>query len=197
MKKGILNNLKFMESNVNNNFVDKLKKDTLLQIHKNKIINGTLLSKAIQNCLMEKIAFLNKNFKHIQHTPKLKIILVGNRLDSKLYVENKLKMCKVIGIKGELKNFPENIEKEEIIEEINKSNEDNTINGIIVQLPLPNSLNLSRTEILSKVHLNKDVDGLNPLNQGKVLQMSISDCLIPPTAMGVLEMLRLVFDSFS
>jgi 5,10-methylene-tetrahydrofolate dehydrogenase/methenyl tetrahydrofolate cyclohydrolase len=125
------------------------------------------------------------------HPPKLKVILVGDRPDSKLYVENKLKMCKTIGVEGELILFNSKTSKEEILEEIEKSNEDDSIHGIIVQLPLPDELNSSRTEILASVDLRKDVDGLNPLNQGKILQMDLSQCLIPPTAMGVLELLRL------
>jgi methylenetetrahydrofolate dehydrogenase (NADP+)/methenyltetrahydrofolate cyclohydrolase len=178
-----------------------------------KILNGNLLSQAIEYSITVKLNKLNKilnnkrnftiptdrniinqNYENYFPPPKLKIILVGDRPDSKLYVENKLKMCKSIGIEGDLKLFLETSEKEEILEEIQKSNEDDNIHGIIVQLPLPDKIMPNRTEILSKVDLGKDVDGLNPLNQGKILQMNFSECLLPPTAMGVLELLRLAKD---
>lgn len=157
-----------------------------------KILNGINLSTIIQNSMKNKLDFFytlesGKNY----HRPKLKVILVGERLDSKLYVENKIKMCKNLGILSELKTFPNNTSIELILKEIENSNIDETVHGIIVQLPLPNELSRFRTEILSKVDLRKDVDGLNPLNQGKVLQMNICQCLLPPTSMGVLELLRL------
>lgn len=168
--------------------------NTLKEKYKNKIINGALLSAEIQSTLTKKMSTYNFNSLKSISPPKLKVILVGDKMDSKIYVENKLKMCKTIGIEGELVHFPNNTQKSKILDEIQNSNEDKSIHGIIVQLPLPENLNLSRTEILSKVDLNKDVDGLNPLNQGKILQMNLSECLLPPTAMGVLELLRLAID---
>lgn len=187
MKNKIIKHLKHME---NFHKYDHTK-------YKEKILNGSKLSGLIETKLSEKLSkinFLIESNKLNIPPPKLKIILVGERLDSKLYVENKLKKCKTIGMSGEIKVFPEEVNKEELLNEIEISNLDTSIHGIIVQLPLPDKLSSSRTEILSKVDLEKDVDGLNPLNQGKILQMNIYDCLIPPTAMGVLELLRLAID---
>jgi methylenetetrahydrofolate dehydrogenase (NADP+)/methenyltetrahydrofolate cyclohydrolase len=172
----------------------KLKEMLTNADYKDKILNGTLLASAIQDSIKKKLETFYQLAKdnHYQiNPPKLKVILIGDRMDSKVYVENKLKMCKNIGVLGELKVFPEKTGKEQILGEIQNSNEDESVHGIIVQLPLPNNLLLCRTEILSKVDLRKDVDGLNPLNQGKILQMNLSQCLLPPTAMGVLELLRL------
>jgi methylenetetrahydrofolate dehydrogenase (NADP+)/methenyltetrahydrofolate cyclohydrolase len=163
-----------------------------LNINHKKILNGATLSQAIVSILKEKLSRVQNTPEYSKIIcPKLKVILIGGRQDSKIYVENKMKMCGLIGVGSEVKTFSEDSNKEEILNEIDKSNLDPHIHGIIVQLPLPSSLNQHRTEILSRVELNKDVDGLNPLNQGKILQMNISDCLIPPTAMGVLEILRL------
>jgi methylenetetrahydrofolate dehydrogenase (NADP+)/methenyltetrahydrofolate cyclohydrolase len=156
-----------------------------------KILSGVQLSKAIRNCLKNKISEIKANNPNICN-PKLKIILVGERSDSKLYIQNKLKLCKDVGIEGDLKTYPEDIEKQVILDEIDNSNKDSKCHGIIVQLPLPEKIN--KTDILSHIDINKDVDGLNPLNQGKILQMKISECLMPPTAMGVLEMLRLALE---
>lgn len=187
MKNKIFKHLKHME---NLNKYDLLK-------YKSKILNGSKLCSVIENKLAEKLSRINTLIQSKElnvSPPKLKIILVGDKLDSKIYVKNKIKKCKLIGMSSELKNFSDNVSKQEILEEIEKSNLDQSIHGIIVQLPLTDNLTSSRTEILSKVDLQKDVDGLNPLNQGRILQMKMCDCLIPPTALGVLELLRLAID---
>ena len=93
-----------------------------------KILNGQLLSQVIQHSITEKLKNfknkLNENniylYEDIIPPPKLKVILVGDRMDSKVYVENKLKMCDMIGMEGELKVFPNSAEKEEILEEEDK-----------------------------------------------------------------------------
>jgi 5,10-methylene-tetrahydrofolate dehydrogenase/methenyl tetrahydrofolate cyclohydrolase len=159
MKTKILNKLKVKEMLINAEY-------------KEKILNGTLLASAIQDSIKKKLETfyrLSKDNQYEINPPKLKVILIGDRMDSKVYVENKLKMCNNLGVLGELKVFPEKTSKEQILGEIEKSNEDDSVHGIIVQLPLPNNLLLCRTEILSKVDLRKDVDGLNPLNQVKIL----------------------------
>jgi methylenetetrahydrofolate dehydrogenase (NADP+) / methenyltetrahydrofolate cyclohydrolase len=224
MKKKIarkLNIIEMMNSGKNMNITNPLLSDYQ---YKEKIINGAMLSKIIQESIKEKMSLLkfdktniienfqnfdekekfsknkinnfptNKSHPNPLFPPKLKVILVGDRPDSKLYVENKLKMCKLIGVESQLVHFPSNTTKSEILEEIENSNKDDSVHGIIIQLPLPEDLNNYRTEILSSVDLRKDVDGLNPLNQGKILQMGLSECLLPPTAMGVLELLRLAIN---
>jgi 5,10-methylene-tetrahydrofolate dehydrogenase/methenyl tetrahydrofolate cyclohydrolase len=160
-------------------------------LFKDKILSGIPLAKAIQQGLMYKIQGVKNKYPDICN-PKLKIILVGERKDSKLYIEKKIQLCKDIGIEGDLKSYPDDVDKSELLEEIVISNKDQKVHGIIVQLPLPN--HLDKTEILSSIDIDKDVDGLNPLNQGKILQMKISQCLLPPTAMSVLEMLRLALE---
>ncbi len=156
----------------------------------NKILNGTILSQTIRADLKERVNLIISKYK-ILHKPKLKIILIGDRKDSRIYVENKIKTCKYIGVESELKHFGENVCLEKILSEINYSNSDPNIHGIIIQLPVPLELEAYKTDILSKVIIEKDVDGLNPLNQGKILQMNLTKTLVPPTAMGVLELVRL------
>ena len=155
-----------------------------------KILNGTLLSKAIKEDLKSRLELMQKKYS-ITDKPKLKIILIGNRNDSRVYVHSKIKVCKYIGLESELKKFDENVKFETIIDEIEISNSDKNIHGIIVQLPIPLQLEPYKTDILSKVQLDKDVDGLNPIHQGRILQMKLNKSLVPPTAMGVLELLRL------
>jgi len=158
--------------------------------YSNKILNGSVLSQTIKEDLKERVSLIMSKYKIIQK-PKLKIILIGERKDSRIYVENKIKACKYIGVDSELKKFNESVSLETIKDELSYSNSDPNTHGIIVQLPVSTHLEAYKTEILSKVAIEKDVDGLNPLNQGRILQMNLTKTLVPPTAMGVLELLRL------
>lgn len=169
-------------------------------LYSKNILSGKQLSKNIEMMLIKRMnkikqlcdennLLLDISDKKFISLPKLKIIHIGDRKDSQLYIDNKLKLCSKIGMLGEVVNF-KTASKEELLKEIEISNNDKDIHGIIVQLPIPNS-NIPVSEILSKISIEKDVDGLNPLNMGIMMQSSLNDCLIPPTAMGVLEMLRL------
>lgn len=166
------------------------KLDKTSDLYSNKILNGTILSHTIKEDLKERLALIMSKYKII-HKPKLKIILIGDRKDSHIYVENKIKACKYIGVESEVKRFHSSVNKETIEDEVKYSNTDVNTHGIIVQLPLPLELEAFKTDILSSVAIEKDVDGLNPLNQGNILQMSLTKTLVPPTAVGVLELLRL------
>lgn len=158
-----------------------------------KVLSGIPLSAAIQSILKEKIGKIQAN-KSIDklYPPKLKVILIGSRKDSRLYVDNKLKLCDQIGVVSELSSYPDDTLVEDVLYDIDKANNDPSVHGILIQLPLPSHLPV--TQILNSVKVEKDVDGLHPLSQGKMLQMSLNQCLIPPTAMGVLELLRLAVD---
>jgi 5,10-methylene-tetrahydrofolate dehydrogenase/methenyl tetrahydrofolate cyclohydrolase len=171
----------------------KLIKSKQMENHpfKEKILSGVQLSNIMQNLLAEKIIDIKKNYNNLT-PPKLKIIQVGDRSDSTLYIKNKLKLCNSIGIEGELKLFKDDVSKEVLLEEIENSNNDININGIIIQLPLPK--HLEKTEIVSKIDINKDVDGLHPTNLGNLLQLDIDDVLVSPTTMGVVELLRLAIE---
>ena len=155
-----------------------------------KILNGSILAQTIKEDLKQRLSLIISKYKLTQK-PKLKIILIGERKDSRIYVENKIKACKYIGVDSELKIFSESVSLETIKDEVSYSNSDANTHGIIVQLPVPAALEAYKTEILSKVAIEKDVDGLNPLNQGRILQMNLTKTLVPPTAVGVLELLRL------
>jgi 5,10-methylene-tetrahydrofolate dehydrogenase/methenyl tetrahydrofolate cyclohydrolase len=158
--------------------------------YSNKILNGSILAQTIKEDLKQRLSLIMSKYK-ITQKPKLKIILIGERKDSRIYVENKVKACKYIGVDSELKIFNESVSLETIKDEVSYSNSDPDTHGIIVQLPVPLGLEAFKTEILSNVAIEKDVDGLNPLNQGRILQMNLTKTLVPPTAVGVLELLRL------
>ena len=147
-----------------------------------QLIDGKKLAKKIREELKEEVEELNK--KGI--VPKLAVIMVGNDKASSVYVKNKSKACDEIGIKYEEFLKDENITQEELIGLIQKLNNRKDINGILLQSPIPKKLDIR--EAFNCIDDNKDVDGFNPVNVGK---LSIGeDCFISCTPYGVIKMLE-------
>jgi len=119
---------------------------------------------------------------------KLAIILVGSDPASAIYVRNKISAARKIGIDTEFKNFEENISEKTLLAEIVRMNLDNSISGIIVQLPLPKQI--SKEKVINAIDPAKDVDGFHPFNVG-ILNSGYSGGFIPCTARGCLELIKL------
>lgn len=100
--------------------------------------------------------------------PKLVTILVGKDPASKIYVNIKHQTSNKVGIESSLLELDEKISKQELLDEINKLNNDNSIHSILLQLPLPNHLKSDTAEFMERILPLKDVDGLNPVNKGKL-----------------------------
>ena len=118
--------------------------------------------------------------------PKLVVIQVGDNPASSTYVRNKKKACEECGIECEDIHLPKEISQFELISKIVEINLDDTVDGILVQLPLPEHIN-ERT-VVDKIDPNKDVDGFTLSNAGKLL--TGEDCTLPCTPAGVIELLR-------
>jgi methylenetetrahydrofolate dehydrogenase (NADP+)/methenyltetrahydrofolate cyclohydrolase len=147
------------------------------------IIDGKKISKDILNEIsLEVEERTNKGYK----TPHLAAILVGDDGPSQTYVNSKINACKEVGFKSSLFKYDNNITEKKLLEEIGKINNDDDIDGFIVQLPLPNSIN--QENILNCVNPNKDVDGFHPLNYGK-MTLGI-DSFVPATPHGILELIK-------
>ena len=117
--------------------------------------------------------------------PHLVAILVGNNGASMTYVNNKVTACERVGFASSVVNLPEDISQESLLEEIEKLNKDKSIDGFIVQLPLPKHIN--EQEVLLTVNPDKDADGFHPTNFGR---MALGlDAFIPATPYGILELL--------
>jgi bifunctional protein folD len=117
--------------------------------------------------------------------PHLVAILVGNNGASMTYVNNKVTACERVGFASSVVNLPEDISQEVLLEEIEKLNKDKSIDGFIVQLPLPKHIN--EQEVLLAVNPDKDADGFHPTNFGR---MALGlDAFIPATPYGILELL--------
>ena len=118
--------------------------------------------------------------------PKLVIIMVGNNPASQIYVRNKIKSATYCGIKAEVINLEESITNEELINVVEKLNIDNSVHGIIVQLPLPKHIN--EEMIINTVKAEKDVDGFGIINKGKLF--SGINCLVSATPSGIMKLLK-------
>lgn len=142
------------------------------------ILDGKLTSKKIQETIKKEVANLNKK-------PCLLVILVGNDQASQIYVANKEKACKRVGMESKTIVLDENVSQREVIKVIEKANEDKDIHGILVQLPLPNHMDTQA--VVGSISPLKDVDGLNAYNQGRLL-LGIPS-IIPCTPKGIMRLL--------
>lgn len=148
-----------------------------------KIIDGRKLAEEIKISLKEQIEELNRLGKRL---PTLAVVLVGNDPASEVYVNHKSRACKQIGIQSELYKFSDVMTEEELQKELEKLNQNNNIDGILLQLPLPPQLDTYRC--IAQIAPHKDVDGLTPLNQGNVLLNKSG--LYPCTPLGILKILE-------
>ena len=147
-----------------------------------EIINVKKIVEDRKKMLKEKVEEL-KN-KGIQ--PKLAVIMVGDNSASLIYVRNKSKSCNDVGIEFEEFILDKDIRQDELINLIEKLNNDETIHGILVQSPLP--VRLDANEAFRKISPKKDVDGFNPINVGK---LSLNqDCFVSCTPFGIIKMLE-------
>lgn len=147
-----------------------------------EIIDGKKLAKKIREELKIKCDELKQKWIY----PKLAVIMVGNNPASKVYVRNKSNACADVGVEYVEYLLEENIEQEELIELIKKLNEDKTINGILLQSPIPMHLDIN--EAFKTITYIKDVDGFSPASVGKLCIGE--DTFISCTPYGVMKMLE-------
>lgn len=147
------------------------------------IIDGKKIASDIRSELNEEVT---KWIECGNRAPKLVCILVGNNAASEVYVSNKVKAAKEVGIVSETKHLPEDMTQVELLSIIKDLNEDKSVDGILVQLPLPEQM-CERT-ICDAISYKKDVDGFSGINIGRCcLDMKT---LVPCTAIGVYELLK-------
>lgn len=145
------------------------------------LLDGKALSEKIKEEVKVEVAQLVEE-KHI--TPGLAVILVGNDAASATYVASKAKSCKNAGIYSVVHEMPESITQEELLETIQRMNENPKLDGILVQLPLPK--HIDTTVVLEAINPLKDVDGFHPYNVGRMV--SNLDAFLPATPFGVMRM---------
>jgi methylenetetrahydrofolate dehydrogenase (NADP+)/methenyltetrahydrofolate cyclohydrolase len=146
------------------------------------VLEGAPSAKSIIDGLSNKI----KHYLGLgKRKPALAVLLIGNDQASEVYVKNKIKACGDIGIESHLQKYAANTDKSQILECLSKLNEDDTIDGILVQLPLPS--HLPTEEVLDAISPYKDVDGLHPYNLG--LLFGGRKGLQPCTPKGIMALL--------
>ena len=156
-----------------------------------KIINGKEISQSIRQELKNKIEQLKSKTSKV---PGLATILVGEDPASKVYVGSKIKACEQVGIKSFHNPLPANATQEEIIELINKLNANKDVDGILLQLPLPNGQ--LPDKCINSISPDKDVDGLHPFNAGMLTlvknwkEIVDQKLLVSCTPMGVVYLLK-------
>ncbi len=146
------------------------------------IMDGKALSVKLKNSLKEEVAGMVKNGVE----PCLAVIIVGNNPASKIYVNNKKKSCEELGIKSLEYALPEDTTEEELLALIEELNENDGVDGILCQLPLPS--HICEKNVINAISPDKDVDAFHPSNVGHIM---IGDyTFLPCTPAGVMEILK-------
>ncbi|KAH3686886.1 hypothetical protein WICPIJ_002117 [Wickerhamomyces pijperi] len=151
-----------------------------------QIIDGKLIASQIRSRIHSEISSIQSQDAHFN--PTLYIIQVGARPDSSTYVKMKLKAAAEAGIQCIAKTFDENVTESELLKQIQALNEDQSVHGILVQLPLPAGLN--EPKITAAVAAEKDVDGFGPFNVGELNKKNGQPLFIPCTPKGIIELLK-------
>lgn len=147
-----------------------------------KVIDGKVIGQEIRNEIKEQVASLvERGYK-----PGLAVILVGANSASQTYVKNKEKSSIEVGMKSELIKLPETVSEEELLREVEKLNQDDSIDGILVQLPLPK--HIDENKVIRAIDPEKDVDGFHPMNVGKMLIGQ--QTFLPCTPYGIMQLLE-------
>jgi len=166
---------------------DKYDKKVDIIITEKRIINAKKYMILDGKKLADKIIKQLKNKIKIKEIKaNLSVILIGNNPASEIYVKKKEEKCREAGIDFNLIKFKSNILESKIISKIKSLNKDKKINGILVQLPLPSNINLSK--VINSINPKKDVDGLTEINKEKLKKGD--EKLAPPTAKGILKLLE-------
>lgn len=147
-----------------------------------KLIDGKVISAHIKQQVKGQVDEL----KAQGIEPCLAVIIVGDDFASRTYVNNKKKTCEEVGIKSLEFALPAETTQDELLELVNKLNADDTVNGILCQLPIPK--HIDEKVILNAILPEKDVDAFHPVNAGHIM---IGDCVLKPcTPAGIMEMLK-------
>ena len=149
------------------------------------IIDGKKIAEKLRVELKKKIIEFKATYKSV---PGLTVILIGEDPASKIYVKNKQKYAKDIGINSEVIKYPDSIDEKTVLEKISELNKDKKISGILVQLPLPKHIN--KKKIIDAILPEKDVDGFHPVNVGNL--SSGYEGKVPCTPLGCNLLLRKV-----
>jgi len=147
-----------------------------------KILDGKQIAKDYRQGLKDQV----EQLKEQGYTPKLSVILVGNDGASQSYVNSKKKAAEKIGMISEIVHLAEDTSEEDVLKELDRLNNDDSVSGILVQVPLPKQV--SEQKVLEAINPDKDVDGFHPSNIGKLY--IDEQTFVPCTPLGIMEILK-------
>ena len=147
------------------------------------IIDGKKEAALLREEIKKEILLLKEKTKKV---PGLSVILIGDYAPSQIYVKNKEKNSKEVGINSDVIKYPKDITEQEVLNKIKELNNNPEVSGILVQLPLPKHIN--KEKIINAIHPKKDVDGFNPINVGNLA--SGYEAIIPCTPLGCLHLIK-------
>jgi methylenetetrahydrofolate dehydrogenase (NADP+)/methenyltetrahydrofolate cyclohydrolase len=154
------------------------------------IIDGKNEAALLREDIKIEISSLKKKYNKV---PGLSVILIGDFTPSQIYVRNKEKNSKEVGINSEIIEYPKDVTEEKVLNKIEELNKNENVSGILVQLPLPKQI--SKEKIINAIHPMKDVDGFHPVNVGNL--SSGYKSIIPCTPFGCLLLIKKVEKNLS
>ena len=154
------------------------------------IIDGKKEAALLRSEIREEISLLKE--KH-NKAPGLSVILIGDFVPSQIYVKNKERNSKEVGINSEVIKYSKNVTEKEVLNKIEELNKKESVSGILVQLPLPRQI--SKEKIINAIHPKKDVDGFHPVNVGNL--SSGYKTIVPCTPLGCLLLIKKIEKNLS
>ncbi|XP_053193296.1 C-1-tetrahydrofolate synthase, cytoplasmic [Scomber japonicus] len=152
------------------------------------VISGNKTSKLVRERLKKEVENMRTQFSGFR--PSLVVLQVGDRDDSNLYISHKLKAAAEIGIDAKHVRLPSSATQNEVLQSIMAVNDNLSVHGLIVQLPLDSVNAIDNELVTNAVSPEKDVDGLSCINAGKLSRGDLNDCFIPCTPNGCMELIR-------
>ena len=147
------------------------------------LIDGKKLAAELREELKQEVSELKTKYNKV---PGLTVILIGDMAPSQIYVRNKEKSANEVGLKSDVIKYPDTVEEKTVLEKIEELNKDETISGILVQLPLPEHIN--KQKVIETIAPSKDVDGFHPMNVGNL--SSGYESSVPCTPLGCYLMIK-------
>ena len=154
------------------------------------LIDGKKIAAELRNELKVEVEGIKKKFNKV---PGLTVILIGDLAPSQIYVRNKEKFAKEIGLKSEIIKYPKDIQEISVLNKIDELNKDEAVSGILVQLPLPD--HIDKQKIIERINPDKDVDGFHPYNVGNL--SSGYESSVPCTPLGCYLLIKKIEPNLS
>ena len=154
------------------------------------LIDGKKEAASLRMKLKDEVIELKKKFNNV---PGLTVILIGELAPSQIYVRNKEKSAKEVGLNSDVIKYPNDVDEKTILQKIKDLNEDTSVSGILVQLPLPN--HIDKKKVIDSISPNKDVDGFHPMNVGNL--SSGYESSVPCTPLGCYFLLKSIESNLS